>query len=254
MRVVVVAVLSSVVACASQDSESPERVVGFFKRVDLVSDQPGAAVQDPTLVDAWGISLPPIGGSFAVSASATGIGNLYAGDVGGSPITKTLSFTIPGGAPSGTVFNSTPDFVVASGAAHAPAPFLFATQTGAIVGWTPAVPPADQAHVGALATGAAYTGIAFAQNNGSNLLYAADSSSARSMSTAIDSSPRRPPARSPTPTSLRTTIHSTSQTSAASCTSRTRCTIRRRPGFQRAAPASSACSTSTGTSSATSVR
>ena len=41
-----------------------------YLATDLVSDQPGVApVTDPTLVNAWGISLSPNGGAFWVSAA-----------------------------------------------------------------------------------------------------------------------------------------------------------------------------------------
>src|SRR5437660_11046337 len=58
-----------------------------FLATDLVSDQPGVAlVTDPTLVNAWGISLSPTGGAFWVSSNAGGLSELYTGDVNGSPI------------------------------------------------------------------------------------------------------------------------------------------------------------------------
>jgi hypothetical protein len=43
-----------------------------FFATDLVSDQPGvAAITDPTLVNAWGISLSPNSGAFWVSSNGT---------------------------------------------------------------------------------------------------------------------------------------------------------------------------------------
>jgi uncharacterized protein (TIGR03118 family) len=150
---------------------------GFYQQTSLVSDQPGVAlILDPDLVNPWGISMS--GSSpFWVANNVTGTSTLYSGDVNGSPFTKaTLVVTIPGGAPTGTVFNSSSDFVVRSGASSGPARFLFASQTGVISGWNPGVPPpplSTSAQIGATAD-AVYTGLAIGQSGGANYLYAAD--------------------------------------------------------------------------------
>src|SRR3954466_6309205 len=84
-----------------------------FLATDLVSDQPGvAAVTDPTLVNAWGIALNPATGTFWVSANGSDLSEVY-GD--GSPLTQPFKVTIPGGAPTGQVFNGTNDFVISDG-------------------------------------------------------------------------------------------------------------------------------------------
>lgn len=151
-----------------------------YLAADLVSDQPGVApVLDPNLVNAWGIALSRTGGAFWVSSEGVGVGTLYTGDVAGSPLVKaTLEVTIPGGHPTGQVFNATSDFVVASGSASAPALFIFASLTGAVTGWNPAVPPpapSTTAQLGFQATdNAIYTGIALANNGAGNFLYLAD--------------------------------------------------------------------------------
>src|SRR5213080_2388747 len=79
-----------------------------FLATDLIADQPGVApITDPTLVNAWGISLSPTGGAFWVSANGSDLSQLYAGDVAGSPITQPFKVAIPGGKPTGQVFNGT---------------------------------------------------------------------------------------------------------------------------------------------------
>src|SRR5579862_7631980 len=79
-----------------------------YLATDLISDQPGvAAVTDPTLVNAWGISLSPNGGAFWVSANGTDLSQVYGGDFKGSPITQPFKVSIPGGEPTGQVFNGT---------------------------------------------------------------------------------------------------------------------------------------------------
>ena len=76
------------------------------------------------------------------------------------------------------MFNGTTDFVVTSGAASAPALFIFASLSGAVTGWHPAVPPpapSTSAQPAFQASdGAVYTGIALANNGSGNFLYLAD--------------------------------------------------------------------------------
>jgi uncharacterized protein (TIGR03118 family) len=98
---------------------------GYFQ-TNLASDIPGLAqVHDPELVDAWGLSLNPTG-TFWPSARATDVSTVYSGDVtrpDGTfvPFVKSaLTVTIPGGAPTGQVFNGSNDFVVS--APRPPAP------------------------------------------------------------------------------------------------------------------------------------
>src|SRR5215212_2067904 len=117
---------------------------------DLVSDQPGVApITDTTLHNAWGVAVGPR--TFWVSSEGGGISEVYSGDVSGSPLVKNpLEVTIPGGSPTGQLFNSTSDFVVGTGAASAPALFIFASNSGSISGWNPNVPAAGstQAQLG----------------------------------------------------------------------------------------------------------
>jgi uncharacterized protein (TIGR03118 family) len=149
---------------------------GWYQQTNLVSDQPGVApITDPDLVNPWGISMSP-SSPFWVANNVTGTATLYSGDVPGRPLVKAgLVVTIPGGSPTGTVFNGSSDFVVRSGNASGPARFLFASQTGVISGWNPGVPAAGStaAQIGATAD-AVYTGLAIGQSGGANYLYAAD--------------------------------------------------------------------------------
>jgi len=141
----------------------------LFHQTNLVSDQAGVAlITDPDLKNAWGISMSPTS-PFWVANNETGTATLYAGDVT-TPLAKNaLVVTIPGGLPTGTVFNGSADFVVHAGATSAPARFLFATQTGAIVGWA----GATGAQIAGSA-GAVYTGLAIGSVGSTNYLYAAD--------------------------------------------------------------------------------
>jgi uncharacterized protein (TIGR03118 family) len=149
---------------------------GFFQQTNLVSDQAGVAlIQDPNLVNAWGISLNPAAGAFWVSDNVTGKTTLYRGDVNGSAFTKVaLVVTIPSGtsdqgAPTGQVFNGTSDFMIGSAG---PAVFIFASQTGEITAWNGSL--GTTAQVVAPADGAVYTGLAIGSVGTANFLYAAN--------------------------------------------------------------------------------
>src|SRR6266700_2838799 len=85
-----------------------------YLAADLVSDLPGVApITDPHLVNAWGIALNPTSGGFWVSSNGKDLSAIYTGDVNGAALAKaSLEVSIPGGAPTGQVFNSTTDFVV----------------------------------------------------------------------------------------------------------------------------------------------
>jgi uncharacterized protein (TIGR03118 family) len=117
----------------------------------------GAAVVDPTLVNAWGIAIRPagLGGHFWITANGTGVSSQWVGDVGGLPLYQDdlRVVTVPGpvlgpgvlpsqpqlqpGTPTGVAFNGGSAFRITQGSiASSPARFLFATDNGVISGWT----------------------------------------------------------------------------------------------------------------------
>ena len=107
----------------------------------------GAA--DPSLVNAWGLAFGPTTPAW-VADNGTDVSTLYSGGVGASPVAKVpLTVSIPGGAPTGTVFNGSTGFVVHSGTSSGPARFLFSSEAGTITGWNPAVPTAADLDAGA---------------------------------------------------------------------------------------------------------
>src|SRR5262245_47876437 len=158
------------------ESCEPRLALTSYVIHNLVSDQPGVApITDPNLVNAWGIAVGPI--TMWVSSNEKDLSAVYTGDVNGSPFLKnSLEVSIPGGAPTGQVFNSTAsDFVVSDGLGHSgKALFIFASESGNITGWAPAVPPpppspSTQAQPGFHAIdGAIYKGIALASDGGAN--------------------------------------------------------------------------------------
>jgi uncharacterized protein (TIGR03118 family) len=147
-----------------------------YRVTHLVSDIAGMApLIDPNLRNPWGIGLNSAGAAFWVSNQLTGVSTLYVGDVNGSPFTKVpLTVTIPGGNPTGQVFNGTSSFRVNNGTTSGPGLFITAGLSGIIAGWNPAVAPNTTAKLGIAVNGAVYTGLAIGNDGVRNLLYAAN--------------------------------------------------------------------------------
>lgn len=133
-----------------------------YRQDNLVSDIPGLATHtDSSLVNPWGISSGPTS-PFWVSDNGTGKSTLY--NTTGNPI--PLVVNIPGGVPTGQVFNG-------NAAAFNGDRFIFAGEDGSISGWRGTLgtnaevlqlPKADSS----------YKGIALATMGTNTYLYAAD--------------------------------------------------------------------------------
>jgi len=137
-----------------------------YTQTNLVSNLPDVAVTtDVRLVNAWGLSRSSTS-PWWVSDTGTGLSTLY----NAAGAAQTLVVTVPGGAPTGTVFNGSTDFQLAPGQ---PARFLFVSEDGTISGWNPATNATNAVAV-AVTPGASYKGLAIAVANGKRQLYAAD--------------------------------------------------------------------------------
>jgi uncharacterized protein (TIGR03118 family) len=139
----------------------------------LVSDGPSvpAPATDANLVNGWGLSAGPTTPWWAAN-NGTNTSTLYNG-VG----SKTALTVAVAGGPTGTVFNgNAADFVISQSGKSGAARFLFATEAGTVVGWSPAV-NGTTAVTGAdrSSGGAIYKGLATANDR----LYATDFHNAR---------------------------------------------------------------------------
>jgi uncharacterized protein (TIGR03118 family) len=152
-------------------------------QTNLVSDNTQvtpAQVQDPNLVNPWGLSASPTG-EWWVANEGTGTGTLY--NTSTSPVTPdSLVVSIPAGSnasaqgtPTGTVYNTSgTGFDVSANGKTGSSAFLFDTVDGTISGWSPSV-DSTNGIVGVTNPGAIYTGLAIATDqHGKTLLYAAD--------------------------------------------------------------------------------
>ena len=157
----------------NHDPRPASGTLGRYAQRNLVADTAGAAeLTDPDAVNAWGLSFGPASSAW-VSNAGTGTSTLYRGGVDSAPITKVpITVSIPGGPPTGNVFNPGNGFVVRSGAASGAPRFLFATVGGVISGWNENVPAPNsmQAESAVTVPGAVFTGLALSGDR----LYAAD--------------------------------------------------------------------------------
>jgi uncharacterized protein (TIGR03118 family) len=170
--------VAALVALAPAAPAAARQPGNAYRQTNLVSDLPGLAqLTDPDLVNPWGLAAGPTTPAW-VANNGTDTATIYPGFVNGSPIQKApLVVSIPGGAPTGQVFNPTAGFVVRSGDASGPARFIFDSEAGLVTGWNPAVPPpppSTQAQVGASVPDAIYKGLAIATTPAGTFLYGAD--------------------------------------------------------------------------------
>jgi uncharacterized protein (TIGR03118 family) len=144
---------------------------GGYVQENLVSDQPGVAqLTDPKLVNAWGMSRGP-NTPVWVSDNGTDVTTLYNGAVPGSPespVAKVLTVSIPGGAPTGQVFNDTGAFLLPG--TTTPARFIFIGEDGDLSAWAGGPSATAVGHT----DGAVYKGLALAHGPSGPMLLAAN--------------------------------------------------------------------------------
>jgi uncharacterized protein (TIGR03118 family) len=148
-----------------------------YAQTNLVSDLAGRAnVNDPHLKNPWGIVHGPAT-PWWVSDNNGHVSTLY----DGAGVPRPLVVTIPapgatsGGAPTGIVFNGSPkDFFVSDAKKNnGSSLFIFATEDGTIAGWSPTVSlPQAFIAVDNSPSGAVYKGLAIAQTEAGQRLYA----------------------------------------------------------------------------------
>jgi uncharacterized protein (TIGR03118 family) len=148
---------------------------GTYRQTNLISDIAGVArITDANLVNPWGMAAGP-STPLWISDNGTDVSTLYTGGIRGSiPTIVPLVVHIPGGAPTGVVFNPTGDFVVSNGDVSAPANFIFSSEAGQITAWSKSVPGSDTARTEFASDSAVFKGLALAKGDGGWHLYATD--------------------------------------------------------------------------------
>jgi len=79
-----------------------------FEQTNLVANSAsaGAELVDPNLTNAWGLATGP-NSPLWVSDNNSGNATVYSGGIAGSPVALDLTVPVPGGNPTGQVFNPT---------------------------------------------------------------------------------------------------------------------------------------------------
>lgn len=83
-------------------------VANSFSQTNLVANKASynAKLVDPNLTNAWGLALAP-GVPLWVSDNNSGNASVYSGGINGSGVSLDLTVPVPGGNPTGQVFNPT---------------------------------------------------------------------------------------------------------------------------------------------------
>jgi uncharacterized protein (TIGR03118 family) len=135
---------------------------GNYKQTNLVSDQAGVAqLQDVNLKNAWGLAAGPTTPLW-VADNGTDKATIYRGFPTDPISIARPPVDIPGGAPTGQVFSGTSAF----GGAF----FIFDSEAGNIVSWSPSA----GAQIARSVPGAIFKGLAIASRGGQPFLYATD--------------------------------------------------------------------------------
>ena len=148
-------------------SAGARQLAGIYTAHPLVSDSTAgqAPAVDASLVNGWGLSAGPTTPWWTAN-NGSNTSTLYNG-VGAK---SALTVAVPG-APTGTVFNgNAAAFVVSQNGKSGAARFLFATEGGTIMGWSPTVNATVAVGRRPLRRGAIYKGLAIANGK----LYATD--------------------------------------------------------------------------------
>ena len=133
-----------------------------YKVTPRVTDSHGAPTVDKDLVNPWGMAQ---GSNTPVWVSDNGSGKSTLYQDSASPKVP-LTVSIPGGAPTGQVFNSSSGFKVSG----SPASFIFDSEAGVLSGWNAGTSAVKAKSV----TNAIFKGLAIASVRGEPRLYATD--------------------------------------------------------------------------------
>jgi uncharacterized protein (TIGR03118 family) len=110
---------------AAEPSMAGTAAPNSFKQTNLIANNAsfGAKLVDPNLTNAWGLAAGP-GTPLWVSDNNSAKASVYSGGVNGSAVTLDLTVPVPGGNPTGQVFNTASSAFPVGGASGSPAIFI----------------------------------------------------------------------------------------------------------------------------------
>ena len=164
-----------VVAAVAGGALAGPRHRNVYRQVNLISDINGVArITDSNLVNPWGMAAGPTTPLW-IADNGADVSTLYTGGIRGSiPQIVPLVVSIPSGAPTGIVFNSTPGFQITLGGSTGPAAFIFDSEAGVISAWRRTNPLQTQAVAKVTTPDAVYKGLAIGQSSHGTRIYAAN--------------------------------------------------------------------------------
>jgi uncharacterized protein (TIGR03118 family) len=168
-------------ANTAEIKSSNEKSFKNFEQVNLVANVPGYGAGtriDPSLINAWGIAFTPTGSTWVTSQGGH-VSEVYTSEgAQGLPAVNIPSPTNLNGSgnPTGIILNpNATDFIIPSGntAPQTGARFIFVGLDGVVAAWNGTWGNLSFRKFDRSST-SAYTGLALANNGGSNFLYAAN--------------------------------------------------------------------------------
>ena len=168
--ITLVSAVLGVSAAPAHAEDDGHRVTVTQTNLVANNDTYGAALVDPALLNAWGISKFPTSPVW-VSNNHSSNSTLYTGGSAANPagVTKVGLTVTMDGSPTGQVANAAPGFNLSNGSG---ARFIFATEEGLIFAWNGAA--GTVAEQVAMDPGANYKGLAEGSVGTNTFLYAAD--------------------------------------------------------------------------------
>ena len=171
--------VATVAPAASARTHGPRNE---FSQTNLVSNLTtvGAQIVDPNLKNPWGLAFGPTTPLW-VADNGTSVATLYGVSPGGGMAQQVpLVVTLPpaDSSPTGQVFNPTSGFVLKSKAGKGPALFIFSSEGGQIIAWSPVADPVvngmSTAQVKFSSKTAVFKGLTIASTRFGTFLYATD--------------------------------------------------------------------------------
>jgi uncharacterized protein (TIGR03118 family) len=117
-------------ASASASTRPSAAPANSFKQTNLIASNAsfGAKLVDKNLTNAWGLAAGPATPIW-VSDNNSGFATVYSGGIKGSPVSLDLTVPVPGGNPTGQVFNPDSKAFPVGGPKGSPASFIVDTHS-----------------------------------------------------------------------------------------------------------------------------